>query len=245
MMDIQNFKNIVISGASSTIGFHIASQLQQMNPKASIVGLTSNINKIDKTSSWDQLYEVDYLDQNSLIKAKKSMPFDSIDLLIFCNGFLHCDEHGPEKRLEDCDPTHLLKSFEVNVVSLLMVAKILKSMFKHKRRSGFFALSAMVGSISDNRLGGWYGYRSSKAAMNMCLKNISIEFGRSNYHTSVHGIHPGTTLSPLSQPFIAGRKPDTIYTPALTAKRILQVIEQSAENSTGEFYHWDGHILTW
>ena len=244
-MDIQSFDNIIISGASSAIASQIAMQLKELNANATVVGLSSDLNKIKPIQNWDHLIEVNYQSAESLSQAKDSLPFKRLDLMIFCNGFLHDEVHSPEKRLEDCDPTRLLKSFEVNTVALLMVAKTFKSMFKHDRRSGFFALSAMVGSITDNRIGGWYGYRSSKAAMNMSIKNISIEFERSNYKTSVHAIHPGTTHSPLSKPFTGSRKPDTVYSPEVTARRIMQVIEQLDKNATGGFYHWDGSTLPW
>ena len=103
----------------------------------------------------------------------------------------------------------------------------------------------MVGSIGDNRLGGWYGYRASKAALNQLLRTLSIECKRTHPGLCVTAIHPGTTDTQLSQPFQGNVKPGKLYTPEQSAKRIIEVVMQGSPEDTGRFVNWDGKTIPW
>jgi NAD(P)-dependent dehydrogenase (short-subunit alcohol dehydrogenase family) len=103
----------------------------------------------------------------------------------------------------------------------------------------------MVGSIGDNGLGGWYGYRSSKAALNMLVKTAAIEVARQNKRAALVCMHPGTTKGPLSKPFSSGVSEDKYYTPEQSAQRIIEVAQSLSPQNNGEFYNWDGSIIPW
>jgi len=167
------------------------------------------------------------------------------DLIIQFAGVLHGEGLKPEKSLRDCSRENLLRSFERNTLPFVFLSKYLRP---HLRKSDFtriVALSARVGSIEDNRKGGWYGYRMSKAALNMAVKNISIEFGNYNCNAAVAALHPGTTPSPLSKPFLSGHPKELTYAPEITAKRLGDLCSGIAETDNGKFFDWDGGTIPW
>ncbi|MDF1762872.1 MAG: cell-cell signaling protein CsgA, partial [Oleibacter sp.] len=114
---------------------------------------------------------------------------------------------------------------------------------KRSKPIQWVSLSAMVGSIEDNSLGGWYSYRMSKAALNMFVKNLSIEWGRKAPGSIVAALHPGTTESPLSEPFQAGIAEGKLYSRAETAERLIRVMRELNPEQHGKLLHWDGSIL--
>jgi NAD(P)-dependent dehydrogenase (short-subunit alcohol dehydrogenase family) len=166
------------------------------------------------------------------------------DLVINCVGFLHDQETQPEKSLRDINIADLQKNFLINSIVTPLWAKYLKRKFSKTDASVFATLSAMVGSIEENQIGGWYGYRASKAALNMFIKNIAIEFERSRLKTSVISIHPGTTHTDLSEPFSQGVK-HKVWQPVEAAENILNVLESCSEEGSGLFKNWDGRKIEW
>ena len=126
-----------------------------------------------------------------------------------------------------------------------MCIKYFVELLDKKNASQFVVLSAMVGSISDNKLGGWYGYRSSKAALNMIVKTAAIEITRSNKSACLAVIHPGTTQGALSKPFSSGISKDKYYTPAQSAERVWSLTQNLHSEQTGSFFNWDGSELPW
>jgi len=168
-----------------------------------------------------------------------------VDSTIHAAGILHEASLQPEKSLADCNAATLLRSFEVNSVGPLMVARCLLPRQGRRRPFSFAVLSAMVGSISDNRLGGWYGYRASKAALNQMIRTLAIECRVKHPGACILAIHPGTTDTALSRPFQRNVRPDKLYTPAQSAARILQVIERASPARSGSFMNWDGEEIPW
>ncbi len=169
---------------------------------------------------------------------------EKFDLVINSVGFLHDSETKPEKSLRDINSADLLKNFSINSIVTPLWAKHLKSKFSKKEVSVFATLSAMVGSIGENELGGWYGYRASKAALNMFIKTIAIEFRQSRLKTSVIAIHPGTTHTELSEPFSKNIK-HKIWGPVEAANNILNTLEGCLEEGSGLFKNWDGRRIEW
>jgi len=167
------------------------------------------------------------------------------DLAIHAAGILHEDGIGPEKSLAECNAASLSRLFRVNSIGPLMVAAALLPHQGRGRRFTFAGLSAMVGSIGDNRLGGWYGYRASKAALNQFLKTLAIECRHRYPQATVLAIHPGTTDTGLSRPFQGNVRPDKLYTPTTTAHRILQILKASEPAMSGRFLNWDGSEIPW
>jgi len=168
-----------------------------------------------------------------------------IDLAIHAAGLLHDNEIEPEKSLSQCNPSHLMRLFEVNSIGPLMVAGALLPTQSRNQRITFAALSAMVGSIGDNRLGGWYGYRASKTALNQFIKTMANECRLKHPRAAIVAIHPGTTDTDLSRPFQKNVREGKLYTPEVTAKRLLDVLEGIDENQTGQFLNWDGSTIPW
>lgn len=170
---------------------------------------------------------------------------DPIGLAIHSAGVLHGPGLFPERTVQECDARQLQQLFEINSIAPLMVAKAL---LQHQGRSQpfvFAALSAMVGSISDNRLGGWYGYRASKAALNQFIKTLANECRLRHPKASIVAIHPGTTDTELSRPFQANVKPGKLYSADQTAQRILALVHSLDAGKTGRFFHWDGSEIPW
>lgn len=166
------------------------------------------------------------------------------DFVIHCAGVLHGPGVQPEKALAQCDKNAISRVLEVNSIAPLMVAKAIIPLMPRRRDAHFTALSAMVGSIGDNRLGGWYAYRASKAALNQFMRTLSIECRRSHPGLCVTSIHPGTTDTALSRPFQANVKTGKLYTPEQTAARILDVVCASTCEQSGQFVNWDGNPIT-
>ncbi|MDX1321189.1 MAG: SDR family NAD(P)-dependent oxidoreductase, partial [Oceanospirillum sp.] len=127
----------------------------------------------------------------------------------------------------------------------LLLAQHFSSALKKSTRGIFAAVSAKVGSIEDNRLGGWYSYRASKAALNMALKTLSIEWQRSHKQLCVAALHPGTTDTGLSEPFQKNVPEGKLFTPEQTGHYLLNVLEQLTPEQTGSFFSWNGETLPW
>jgi len=162
-------------------------------------------------------------------------------LIINATGVLHTHDVMPEKKLSDLNYTQLMDTFRINTFGPALVLRYFTPLLD-PARSAFAVLSAKVGSIEDNRLGGWYSYRASKAALNMLLKTAAIEVKRSKPQAVLVSLHPGTVNSKLSQPF----RGEEIGRPASdTAQDLLKVIDQLTPADTGGFYAYDGQRLPW
>jgi NAD(P)-dependent dehydrogenase (short-subunit alcohol dehydrogenase family) len=164
-------------------------------------------------------------------------------LVLHCAGILHEPGMRPEKSLRQCDPVALQRIFSVNSIGPLMSAKHLVPLMPRRQPTHFAALSAMIGSIGDNRLGGWYGYRASKSALNQFLKTVAIECRRTHPGLCVTAIHPGTTDTGLSKPFQGNVRPGKLYTPAQSAGRIIEVVLAGTPEDSGRFVNWDGSVI--
>lgn len=160
-------------------------------------------------------------------------------------GLLHAGELQPEKSLSQINPEHLLRYFQVNSMAGVLLAKHLLPVLRHRDRSILATISAKIGSIGDNQLGGWYGYRASKAALNMFLRTAAIEYKRKSPHTIIVALHPGTTDTPLSQPFQRHVPPDKLFSVDRTVRQLLTVLANLEETDSGEFFSWDGSRLPW
>lgn len=166
-------------------------------------------------------------------------------LTLHAAGILHESGLKPEKALTQADRTSLLRLFEINSIAPLLIARTVLPLMPRSGTCHFAALSAMVGSINDNRIGGWYGYRASKAALNQFLKTLAIEARRTHPGLCVTAIHPGTTDTDLSKPFQGNVPEQKLYTPAQSAARILEVVLDGTPETSGRFMNWNGEPLPW
>lgn len=187
----------------------------------------------------------DYSEASLASLAEQFKQQGDYDLIICCIGVLHNDVVKPEKRLTQISQPALAEYFHINTILPALCLKAFTPLLSKTSASRFTFLSAMVGSIGDNSLGGWYGYRSSKAALNMLIKTASIELARTHRTSALAVIHPGTTQGALSKPFSGGVPKDKYYTPLQSAERILAVSQALTPANSGSFYNWDGQVLPW
>ncbi len=151
----------------------------------------------------------------------------------------------PEKRIADLDAASVLRAFTVNALGPALVIKhFLPTMDRHARTI-IANISARVGSITDNRLGGWYAYRASKAAQNMLTRTVAIELARRNTNALCVGLHPGTVETALSEPFRKRVPRERLFTPARAAQQLLAVLEGLGPEDSGGFFAWDGQPIPW
>ncbi|MFZ6864017.1 SDR family NAD(P)-dependent oxidoreductase [Undibacterium sp. Ji67W] len=185
---------------------------------------------------------IDFTNEQSIERAAQAVaPQGLFHLIINATGILHGDNFMPEKKLADLECQHLKHIFEINTFGPALVMRYFTPLLDRER--GVMALlSAKVGSIEDNRLGGWYSYRASKAALNMLVKTAAIELKRSQKNAVLLALHPGTVQSGLSQPFRGGnaaRNADD------AVADMLRVIDQKAPEQSGNFYTYDDQQLPW
>lgn len=170
---------------------------------------------------------------------------DKLHYTINCVGVLHDGEMQPEKSLRQIDAAQLLRYFQVNSIGAMLLFKQIQPLLKHGDRSIVATISAKVGSIGDNQSGGWYGYRASKAALNMFVKTTAIEYKRTCPQAIVVALHPGTTDTQLSLPFQRNVPPEKLFSVDRTVTQLLTVIERLESSDSGEFFAWDGSRLPW
>lgn len=180
----------------------------------------------------------DLTDETSLgAVAQEAAKGPPLALVVLATGHLHGPEGGPEKTLRQLAPGPLATAFAVNAIGPALAAKHLLPVMA-RGRGMFAALSARVGSISDNRAGGWYGYRASKAALNQMLKCLAIETGRRHPERIVAGLQPGTVATDLSAPF-RGAATD-VFTPEAAARHLLRVLDGLRPEQSGRVFDWSG-----
>jgi NAD(P)-dependent dehydrogenase (short-subunit alcohol dehydrogenase family) len=168
-----------------------------------------------------------------------------IHLLVNCAGLLHDTGLRPEKRLEDADPASLRRLFDINAIGPLLVARHFLPLLRHGDRAVLANLSARVGSIGDNRLGGWYGYRASKAAQNMFTRTLAIELRRRAPALVCVALHPGTVDTDLSAPFRGSGPPGQRFAPEQAAEQLLDVIDSLGPDDSGSFLDWARKPIPW
>ena len=179
---------------------------------------------------------------------------DHIDWVINAVGLLHNDSHQPEKAVKQLDPDFFIDNMKVNALPSLLIAKHIKPLLQARLKAGdpsetdpaiYATISARVGSISDNKLGGWYSYRMSKAALNMGMKTLSIEWQRSLKNVCVAVMQPGTVDTPLSKPFQTNVPDEKLFQPQQCADNLLTVLSQLTVEDTGYFVDWAGKPIDW
>lgn len=184
---------------------------------------------------------IDLLDEASIAAAAAHVAKGPAPtLVIVATGLLHAGEHGPEKALRDLDPAWLAQVYAVNAIGPALVAKHFLPIMPKTGRAVFAALSARVGSISDNGLGGWHGYRASKAALNMLMRNLAIEERRRNDRAIVVSLHPGTVDTALSRPFQGSVAPGRLFDAERAALQLLDVIEGLKVADSGKLFDYEG-----
>ena len=243
----------LVVGGGRGIGLGLVSQLLEQNQELTVFATYRDPARAGDLMGLTEQYltrlqpiQCDPLDEGHLQQVAQTIrqTCKYVDLVLVAPGILHTAGNAPEKSLRNIDLEQLQEVFRVNAFITPLVAKHMKKLISRSDPSAFIALSAMVGSIEDNALGGWYGYRASKSALNMFLKTISIELKRSGYKTHVGAIHPGTTHTALSSAFVANVA-HRVWSPNESADNILEVIDSLDSGETGFFKNWDGTSIPW
>ena len=187
---------------------------------------------------------LDLTDETSIVAAAIALADHApYTLIIVATGLLHGPSGGPEKSWRQLDAAQLAHSFAVNAIGPALVARHFLPLLDPKERAVIAFLSARVGSISDNRLGGWYGYRASKAALNQFVRTLAIELARSRPATICVALHPGTVDTALSAPFQRGVPAGQLFTPAISAAHLLRVIDGLSPQDSGALLDWAGETI--
>jgi NAD(P)-dependent dehydrogenase (short-subunit alcohol dehydrogenase family) len=226
-------KSAVIFGATGGIGSAIADRLESDSRFETVIRFSRSAASplpVDLTS------EASIRDAAQWVKEKNVVP----SMVFVATGLLHDDEKGPEKSLRQLDADWLLKNYQVNAVGPALIAKYFLPLMERREIIRFAVLSARVGSISDNHLGGWYGYRASKAALNMMIRNLSIEWSRKNDQSVIVALHPGTVDTMLSQPFQNNVPAEKLFDSSRAARQLLTVLEGLEPAQSGKIFAWDG-----
>ena len=252
-MDNNRQTNVLIIGASRGIGlgfvnallqkedYNIYATCRQKELATELISLEQQYSQKLHCLVLDITQEEQIAELSHYLQQKNAQ----LHLVINCVGILHQGTLQPEKSLRQISSADLLSYFQVNSIGSVLLAKHLLPLFRHAHPSIFAVLSAKLGSIGDNHLGGWYGYRASKAALNMLMKTVAIEYSRKSPQTIVVSLHPGTTDTHLSKPFQKNVPDEKLFTVERTVNQLLAVMENLTPEDSGYFFSWDGSRLPW
>ncbi|MEE4295600.1 MAG: SDR family NAD(P)-dependent oxidoreductase [Wenzhouxiangella sp.] len=246
----------LIIGASRGIGLALAREVLTRSSDGTVILASRSALASDELSPLVAQYEgrltrmtMDVTDQASVADTARRLDELSVRPALVLNaaGLLHDADQRlrPEKRLEDLDAEAMQRVFAVNSIGTALCLRYFLPLMADEGKAVFASISARVGSIGDNRLGGWYSYRASKAALNQLIKTGSIEARRRFENVILTALHPGTTDTALSAPFQANVPEGKLFTPQFVAQQLLQVIDGLSIKDSGGFFAWDGERIPW
>jgi len=169
----------------------------------------------------------------------------NLSKVLICNGVLHNTQYTPEKKLEDIQSEQLAGLYRSNAIVPMLWLSQLIQVLKGEKATQIALFSARVGSISDNKMGGWYAYRASKAALNMLIQTSAIEYARRAKNVKLIAFHPGTTDTPLSKPFQKSVPVGKLFTPEFVAQRLLSIMDNAKMDNQASFIDWDNKKIEW
>lgn len=236
-MDVgKDFRRAAIFGASGGIGKALAAALAERG-----VEVWAGSRAGETADPAMHGFRFDLTDEASIAAVAEAMARTPPDLVVVASGVLTlAGGEGPERSYRRIDGTAMEEVFRLNTIGPALIAKHMLPLLPREGRSVFAALSARVGSIGDNRLGGWHSYRASKAALNMLLSNFAIELARTHKQAVVAGLHPGTVDTALSEPFQGNLPAGQLTAPADAARNLLTVIEALRPADSGKIFDWKG-----
>ena len=225
-----NHRRALVIGSSGGIGSAIAGVLRQ----------DASCDKLETLSRVENGF--DLLDERSIADHAGRLGTAKFNMIICATGALTIGGIGPEKSIRQISPDAMLAQFAINAVGPALILKHFTPLLAKEERAVFAFLSARVGSIGDNRLGGWISYRSSKAALNQIVHTAAIEISRSHPKAIVAAVHPGTVETALSEPY--GQK-RARTDPKVAAQQILATFDGLRPENTGGFFAYDGSAIAW
>ena len=239
-MTIREWEGVALIIGAGDIGHCMYDHLKANAPSLNVIICGRNLN------NKNGIY-LDLENDNSINSFENQISLFNKPLRLVFNtsGFLHSNLVKPEKRLSHIKRANIIKNFSINAIAPILIAKSIEKFIKPELPFSFASLSARVGSISDNRLGGWYSYRASKAAQNQFLKTLSIEWRRKFPFSIVTILHPGTCDTKLSKPFQSGVPKGKLFTPSQSCEYLINIISEQKPIDSGKFLAWDSTIIDW
>ena len=235
--------NIVIIGSTGAIGAAFTRYYAGLESSSAIYALSRS--GVPAGDARVTAIPMDITDESSVAQAAAALEATPLHAVILATGVLHDNASlQPEKSLRDIDADNFARVFSINTIGPALVMKHFLPLLDRNKRALFSALSARVGSISDNRLGGWYAYRASKAALNMLIRTAAVEMKRRNPQAIILGLHPGTVDSALSQPFQRRVADGKLFTADVAVARMAAVLETAGPDDSGKCLAWDGREIT-
>lgn len=232
---------VLVAGASGGIGAAYCREVARALPEATLIRLARETAELPRLDVRTVDLDFDIADEKRVADAVAAIPSGlSINSVFIATGWLHDSEHQPEKTYRQLSADHLLHAYQVNAVGPALLAKHLVPRLDPDAPAAIGILSARVGSISDNRLGGWHAYRASKAALNMLIRNLAIEFGRKRPGHVIVGLQPGTTDTALSAPFQRNIPADQLQSPEYTAAQLFKVMQRLNGDDSGRLFDFLG-----
>lgn len=232
---------VVVAGASGGIGSAFCLKIAQHFPAALIVRMARQPGELPRLDADTVDIALELNEAASIREAVERIPPKRhVDWVFVATGWLHDDGYGPEKTYTSLDAEHLMRAYRINAVGPALLLKHLIPRLDPAHACAVGVLSARVGSISDNRLGGWHSYRASKAALNMLLKNYAIELARKRSRHVIVGLQPGTTATALSAPFQRNVPTEQLQSPEYTAEQLLQVMRRLRAEDSGRLFDFLG-----
>ena len=192
-------------------------------------------------------WELDIENENSLKDFKHKLSKSQLNLRLVLNatGRLHSENLNPEKRLQHINKENLIESFSINAFAPILLAKTIEEFINKELEFNFASISARVGSITDNKTGGWYAYRAAKSAQNQLFKSLSIEWARKYPKAIITLLHPGTVNTNLSKPFHKFVPKDKLFSPQKTSSYLIDILRHQKPIDSGKFIAWDGKEIPW
>lgn len=235
---------VVVVGAGGGIGSALTKRLLDESRVNRVVGLGRRSPDSQEMSDDRFMFlNIDLEHEETLAAAAAELNDDcSPRLILVATGVLQIDTYRPEKHSRALDGDVFARMMAINALGPMLVAKHFLPMMPVEGKTVFAALSARVGSINDNRLGGWYSYRASKAALNMLLKTAAIESARTHPERIIAGLHPGTVATPLSAAFVKNSA-HTVFSPQQSAEYLMNVVDGLQAGDSGNVFAWDGALI--
>ncbi len=243
----------VIIGASGGLGAALSNEWQQNDAVDMVITVSRSVIPEDLAIDASRLQHLrcDYSEASIASTCEQiktlieSTDIDSISRVCICNGVLHNEKVWPEKKLEEISLHAMQEVFTSNSIVPLLWLKALFALVKGTDDCIISVFSARIGSIDDNRSGGWYSYRASKAALNMLLKTAAIEYQRRARNVKLIAFHPGTTDTQLSKPFQASVRKNNLFSPQFVAKHLVTIMNNQPVDGTLSFIDWENKTIAW
>jgi NAD(P)-dependent dehydrogenase (short-subunit alcohol dehydrogenase family) len=249
-----SYTTALVTGASSGVGLAIVEWLLAQRATACVIAVARSAQASASLAALQVRagprllrLDVDITDADALgrLADQAAATRRPLQLVVNAAGMLHADGLRPERSIRDVRAATLQRVFALNAFAPILLAQALLPLIPTAMPAVYASLSARVGSIGDNQLGGWYAYRASKAAQNQLMRTLAIELRRTHPQLACVSLHPGTVDTPLSKPFQRSVAPERLFSPARAAAQLMQVVAGLGPQQSGSFLAWDGSQIPW